>query len=73
MHGFEFDRDGKCVSMPIEDPALAESKIVDYSIPAFKTIECDGYVWVWMGDRRSYRIFSLINRSRSSRLTGGLF
>lgn len=44
-HGIEFDRQGKCVTIPCQDKIPAKSHIKGYP-----STERDGAIWVWIGD-----------------------
>ena len=46
-HGWQFDGDGQCMHIP----SLVEGSRIprNFCVPAFKCIEQDGYIWVWLG------------------------
>ena len=45
-HGLRFDAEGRCVHNPFSDKVPAGA-----NIPAWKTVEQDGIIWLWGGDR----------------------
>jgi phenylpropionate dioxygenase-like ring-hydroxylating dioxygenase large terminal subunit len=47
-HGWQYDAAGKCVSIP-QLPATAKIPRAA-CVPSFLTVECQGIVWVWLGD-----------------------
>ena len=46
-HGWCYDQSGKAIRMPAVPEN--ESCLPDVQIPAFKCMEQDGYIWVWLG------------------------
>jgi phenylpropionate dioxygenase-like ring-hydroxylating dioxygenase large terminal subunit len=49
-HGWKFDTDGQCVDMP-SVPAARDFKHLVHA-KAYKAVERNGLVWVYMGDRK---------------------
>src|SRR5262250_310172 len=49
-HGWKFDVDGKCVDMP-SVPAARDFKHLVHA-KAYKAVERNGLVWVYMGERK---------------------
>jgi len=47
-HGWKFDADGRCVDMPSEPYAPQVDKV---RIKAYQTVERNGVIWVYMGER----------------------
>jgi phenylpropionate dioxygenase-like ring-hydroxylating dioxygenase large terminal subunit len=47
-HGWRFDGSGACVHIPslVRGQRIAKG----CEVPAFKTVEQDGYVWIWVGE-----------------------
>jgi len=44
-HGIEFNPQGRCVNVPCQDKIPSKAHIKSYP-----SVECDGAVWVWMGN-----------------------
>jgi phenylpropionate dioxygenase-like ring-hydroxylating dioxygenase large terminal subunit len=47
-HGWRFDGSGACVHIPslVHGQRIAQG----CAVPSFRTLEQDGYVWIWVGD-----------------------
>ena len=50
-HGWKFDAEGNCVDMPSVPPARDFKHLVHAK--AYKAVERNGLVWVYMGDRKT--------------------
>lgn len=50
FHGLKFDRQGKCVDIPIAAPGTCKEKL---NIKSYPTHEAGGYVWVYMGPKEN--------------------
>src|SRR5258708_15664094 len=50
-HGWKFDTEGNCVDMPSVPPERDFKHLVHAK--AYKTVERNGLVWVYMGDRKT--------------------
>jgi phenylpropionate dioxygenase-like ring-hydroxylating dioxygenase large terminal subunit len=44
-HGIVFDRNGQCVRVPSQDSVPPNATVRSYPV-----VECDRWVWIWMGD-----------------------
>ena len=47
-HGWRFDGTGSCVHIP--SLVRGQRIAAGCSVPAFRTFEQDGYIWIWVGD-----------------------
>jgi phenylpropionate dioxygenase-like ring-hydroxylating dioxygenase large terminal subunit len=47
-HGWRFDGTGACVHIP--SLVRGQRIAAGCTVPAFRTLEQDGYVWIWVGD-----------------------